>query len=325
MSAISSIEWTDRTWNPVRGCSVISPGCVNCYAMKQAHRFSGVGKPYECLTKQTNAGPQWTGKIATIDKALLEPLSWRRPARVFVNSMSDLFHEDVPEAFIEKVFAVMAIASAHTFQILTKRAYRMRKWLEKNSTGGRIFHVAQQIDPKRHGADSGAWPLPNVWLGVSVEDQKRADERIPQLVKTPAAIRFISAEPLLGPLLLDNGEASWLTCRANCTPNADDEYEGNPCLSVMATGKCFHGIDWVIVGGESGQGARSFDIDWARLIVKQCREAEVPCFVKQLGSRPWRPGHTTEEGLRDLKDHKGGDMAEWPDDLRVRELPAVRV
>ena len=138
MSALSSIEWTDRTWNPVRGCSVISPGCVNCYAMKQAHRFSGAGKPYDGLTKLTKAGPQWTGVVRPVESALLEPLSWRKPARVFVNSMSDLFHEDVPDEFIDRVFAVMALAPQHTFQILTKRPERMLAVAAADAGGGAV-------------------------------------------------------------------------------------------------------------------------------------------------------------------------------------------
>lgn len=187
MSATSSIEWTatvhpdgtvtpGKTWNPVRGCSIVSPGCVNCYAMKQAHRFSGQGKPYEGLTKLTSAGPQWTGQVRTVDAALLEPLKWRTPARVFVNSMSDLFHEDVPDEFIDRVFAVMALAP-HTFQILTKRPERMCRYMTTGNRRECVERAVERIRPSRppahwyHVSDASltmsVWPLPNVWLGFS--------------------------------------------------------------------------------------------------------------------------------------------------------------
>ena len=342
MSAISKIEWTDRTWNPVRGCSIVSPGCVNCYAMKQAHRFSWPSKrdpltgateepggPYEGLTKQTKAGPQWTGQIRTVDAALLEPLSGRKPARVFVNSMSDLFHEGVPDEFIDRVFAVMALPpdsvsrlgvheGTHTFQILTKRAERMRAYISTPDRPDIVKLAASRLirESGRYWGTPYEWPLPNVWLGVSAEDQQRADERIPYLTETPAALRFVSAEPLRGPIDFSS-----------------------PVLEV----DCADTIDWVIVGGESGPGSRPFDIAWARSIVQQCRAAGVPTFVKQLGSVPvmdeaeWR-----SEGMRLLNarndkrapagtvplrlgDRKGGDMDWWPVDLRVREFPRTAV
>lgn len=316
MSAISSIEWTDRTWNPTRGCSVISPGCVNCYAMKQAHRFSGEGKAYEGLTKLTKAGPQWTGKIRTVESALLEPLSWRKPALVFVNSMSDLFHEDVADEFIDKVFAVMALADRHTFQILTKRPERMRDYLSKPDgttdefrIGGKVFkfptEAERRITQRMHECEwlprngrsyprwANQWPLPNVWLGVSVENQHFADARIPELVNTPAAVRFLSLEPLL-------------------------EH-----VDLMAESHFFRNfVHWVIVGGESGPGARPTDLAWIRSIVQQCHAAGVACFVKQLGADPFE---SYSDGSRfvdvRLTDRKGGDIAEFPEELRVREFP----
>ncbi len=329
MSALSSIEWTDRTWNPVRGCSIVSPGCIHCYAMKFAHRFSGAGKAYEGLTKQTKAGPQWTGKIRLVEDALLEPLKWRKPQRIFVNSMSDLFHEGVPDEFIDRVFAVMALCDGtrssgrhHTFQILTKRPERMRRYL---SDADAPFRVNAQIvrivmggyTPIRNGCDwtPQPWPLPNVWLGVSCEDQQRADERIPLLLQTPAAVRFVSAEPLLGPIRFDS-------------PLLEADSEGN--------------IDWVIVGGESGPGARPCDVAWIRSIVDECAECSVPVFVKQLGSVPvmdgeqWAHLHPTPllsarnskhgiDGLVPLAlgSSKGGDPSEWAAYLRVREFPSV--
>ena len=164
----SSIQWTDATWNPVRGCSIVSPGCTNCYAMKQAHRFNGLGQPYEGLTRLTSKGPVWTGTIRLVPEALDQPLRWRRPRRIFVNSMSDLFHEDVPEDFLIATFGAMFMANQHIYQILTKRPERMCRFL----------------------TDAGQWvsnPRRNIWLGVSCEDQATADERIPLLLQTPAA------------------------------------------------------------------------------------------------------------------------------------------
>jgi protein gp37 len=277
--------------------------------MKQAHRFSGAGKAYEGLTKQTKAGPQWTGKVVPVESVLLEPLSWGKPRRVFVNSMSDLFHEDVPTRFIDRVFAVMALCPQHVFQILTKRPERMRQYVAQvldRKCVTRIAIAAERIRPG--GAHTPEWlrnhayqpasevspPLPNVWLGVSVENQQYADERIPLLLQTPAALRFISAEPLLGPLDLQ------------------------PAVRYAP-------IDWVIVGGESGPGARPFDLAWARSIVQQCQAAGVACFVKQVGAKPVFEGTPVGvfEGY-DYEDPKGGDPSEWPEDLRVREFPGVR-
>jgi protein gp37 len=340
VSTTSSIEWTDKTWNPVRGCSVISPGCVNCYAMKQAHRFSGPGKAYAGLTKMTKAGPQWTGAIRTVDDALRAPLSWRKPARVFVNSMSDLFHEDVPFDFVCSVFGVMAKASRHTFQILTKRPARMREWFAWVDDLG--------LGPDGKSRDRGMkyfdhdyrWPLPNVWLGVSVEDQKRADERIPLLLQTPAAVRFISAEPLLGALRIEN----YLRCDVCKSRYGTHDCQNDALVAVGEPGPCPYGpfVDWVIVGGESGPGARPFDVAWARSIVAQCKAAGVASFVKQLGSVALVPsGRRTHFDYRFVKraegrrfkeydgehwqmntaDRKGGDPLEWPADLRVRQFP----
>ena len=308
MSATTSIQWTDKTWNPIRGCSVVSPGCVNCYAMKMAHRFSKPGMAFAGLTKQTKAGPQWTGEIQLVEGALLEPLSWKKPQRVFVNSMSDLFHEDVPDEFIERVFSVMALAEQHTFQILTKRPERMRAWF-----AARRFDVkgAAILQTEQTGECLYAhpWPLPNVWIGVSCEDQQRANERITLLLQIPAAIRFISAEPLIGAIDLE----------VVPIPDRSPHFWAAPAL------------DWVIIGGESGPGARPFDLQWARTLITQCRDAHVPVFCKQIGSRPTRrvmygpatfePDQTVHIEPVQIHDRKGGDMSEWPKDLRVRQFP----
>jgi len=307
----------------VRGCSRVSEGCGNCYAEKIAARFSDVGKPFHGFA---DIGPRagdarWTGKVELLRDKLDEPLSWRKPARVFVNSMSDLFHEKLTDHEIARVFAVMAQAKRHTFQVLTKRPERALNFFMRVSlVDAPAFLV---------GATGGTWPLPNVWLGVSVEDQKTADERIPILLQMPAAIRFVSYEPALGPV--EHGR--FLT---RCRYAATDHFRCCDAYPHMVVG-----LDWVIVGGESGPGARPFDIAWARSVVEQCKAAGVACFVKQLGARPVHelPGDgptgqfRSRDGVREyartihtlpLRDRKGGDPSEWPEDLRVREFPEAR-
>lgn len=292
MAENTKIEWTDATWSPTVGCSVVSPGCTNCYAMKLAARLGRMGvAKYAGLTEPSKAGPVWNGVVRLDDKALSLPLRWRKPRRIFVNSMSDLFHEALPDEVIDKVFAVMALAPQHTFQVLTKRAQRMRDYMLNASRELRVL-LAAKLDPATH---DDIWPLPNLWLGVSVERQQEADERIPALLDTPAAVRFLSCEPLLGPIDLTS-----------------ISYGGN----MRDTSDC---LDWVIVGGESGPNARPFDLAWARSIVAQCRNAGTACFVKQLGSNPTLHGY--RESVMPLNDRKGGDISEFPEDLRVREFP----
>lgn len=256
MADKTGIEWTDATWNPIRGCSRVSEGCRNCYAETVAGRFSGPGLPYEELIAK---GGQWNGNITLVPKMLDQPLRWRRPRRIFVNSMSDLFHENVPFHFIDEVFYKMRAAHWHTFQVLTKRPQRMIEWADSSYN--------------RHTDILGGWdgknPLPNVWLGVSVEDQKTADERIPLLLQTPAAVRWISAEPLLGPIDL------WA---------AGMKLNGK--LDRQSGERRF--IDWVVVGGESGKNARPMHPDWARSLRDQCKTAGVPFLFKQWGE--WLEG-----------------------------------
>jgi protein gp37 len=254
----TGISWTDRTWNPVRGCSLVSPGCTNCYAMKLAHRFSGKGQPYEGLTRTTEHGPVWTGKIREVgDDALMAPSSWRKPARIFVNSMSDLFHESVSADFLLDVFDVMVHSPQHTFQILTKRPERMRDFMESMCLG------------------TGNDPPNNIWLGVSVENQKTADERLPLLIQTPAATRFVSAEPLLE--LVNFFE--WL---------GPFGPEGSLQAPAM--------LDWAIVGGESGPVYRDCDPGWIELVAWQFRRTGVPVWVKQdAGRRSGQQGRLSDE------------------------------
>jgi len=321
--ADSSIEWTDAVWNPVRGCSKVSAGCTNCYAMKQAHRFSGPGQPYEGLTHVVKGkGPQWTGAVRTVPEMLERPLRWRKPRRVFVNSMSDLFHPDVPDEFVDQVFAVMALTPQHTYQILTKRPERMAHYFLPIGQTNRSDWVWVQMASilNRHRLAYPEWPLPNVWLGTSVEDQAAADERIPHLLRCPAAVRFLSCEPLLGPVDLRKlTKGDYTAHPAGAEVYTLEGMYAIPDHDWDAPGR----IDWVIPGGESGPGARPCDVEWIRGLVQQCRAAGVAPFVKQLGAEAY-----TSDGLGpqflDLRDPKGGDPSEWPEDLRVREFPQLQ-
>lgn len=284
MSDNSAIEWTDATWQPITGCSVLTPGCTNCYAMKLAGTRLRNHQSRAGLTIDTKAGPVWNGEVRFNEQWLLQPLAWRKPRRIFVCAHGDLFHENIPDEWIDKVFAVMALAPQHTFQVLTKRAKRMREYLSArdgmgNSAICRAINLVPNGLGNRHGALS--FPLPNVWLGVSTERQQEADERIPELLATPAAVRFISAEPLLGPIDLTLIHARhWaLTQHMNALTGTH-----NPSLTGMAPKAI---LDWVIVGGESGPDARPMHPDWARSLRDQCAAAYVPFFFKQWGV--WAP------------------------------------
>lgn len=258
---MTKIEWTHglngmvgRTWNPVAGCTVISPGCTNCYAMRMAARINKMtpGSHYEGLTKIVNGNPVWTGKTAKApDHIFTAPLKWKKPSLVFVNSMSDLFHDDMPDEWIDRVFDIIEKTPQHIYQVLTKRPIRMRDYMK-----GRYGQHRQK----------------NLWLGVSVEDQYRADERIPLLLDTPAAVRFISAEPLL-----DGVNFNQYLHDSDCSILSHEV-----CTCCEPREEC---IDWVIIGGESGPGKRPVDLRWMRSIRDQCQAAGVPLFVKQIDKR----------------------------------------
>lgn len=465
MGRQSNIEWTEHTWNPIRGCTRVSAGCEHCYAERIAARFSGPGMPYEGLAEMTPPGPRWTGEVRLVEEKLAEPLSWREPAMVFVDSMSDLFHEGLTDEQIAVVFGVMAACPQHTFQVLTKRPERMQSLLSDAgfparvdlmkhvavagrieevfaaerfeaiegwpgywvTTKGRVFsdhkgerremtpmsggqgHARVMLyrgeetgrplihhlvlgafdrprvgdeqcchidgnptnnalwnlrwgtqssnwdDSKRHGTRrrysklteaqveelraasaagvSGAelgrrygisdtqarniatgrqwappheptWPLPGVWLGVSVEDQATADERIPVLLDTPAAVRFVSCEPLLGPINL----------RLAFGPHVGLPHgkAHRPC--------CPGSLDWVIAGGESGPGARPMDPAWPRALRDECQAAGVPFFFKSWGA--WAP---LSEPIDDGRDHPtakldGATMCRYGKKAAGREL-----
>lgn len=377
MGEKTGIAWTEATWNPLAGCSRVSEGCRHCYAERMAWRLVNmapdrVSSPYFGLVSMGQESnfkePRWSGEVRLVESALDRPLRWRTPRRIFVNSMSDLFHEKAPDEWIDRIFAVMALAPQHHFQVLTKRPERMLAYLtaplvdRKVWWAGRPMAQARGWDmydrvpvPSPCGGPGGigikSWPLPNVWLGVSVEDQATADARIPLLLQTPAAVRWVSYEPALGPVNLGLGR--WV--RLPRTVRSDIPFkdlwavpgvymaESNPhgALSVRSTGGTLIGIkpdeferlpslDWIVVGGESGPGARPFDLAWARSAIAQCRAAGVPCFVKQLGSRPcgrwgYVPYPAGAYGIGDfhvLRNRKGADPSEWPADLRVREYPS---
>jgi protein gp37 len=298
MSEHSSIEWTDATWNPLVGCSRVSQGCTNCYAERHAYRFARQrGSVYEGTAKLVNGKPTFTGRVNLNERALDAPLRWARPRRIFVNSMSDLFHENVTDETIDRIFAVMALAPHHTFQVLTKRPDRMRRWFAETFLTGearefktenrhrQVLDEAERIAlgpigdsdrlwtaDGRHLSHVQPWPLPNVWLGVSVENQEAADERIPLLRRTPAAVRFLSCEPLLGPINI----RPWLVCE-------DCECDESPLDDVAVNACGYPRVDWVIAGGESGPSARPMHPDWVRSLRDQCAAANVPFFFKQWG------------------------------------------
>lgn len=299
----TGIQWTDATWNPTTGCDRVSPGCDNCYALTMASRLKRMGQ----AKYQADGDPRTSGfgfGVAVHADTLDQPLRWTRPRRIFVNSMSDLFHDKVPDDFIAHVFAVMAMAPLHTFQVLTKRHARMRSLLNSDAfwvrVGGfgngyafdRVRGLYRTAGPMALTSDSTpvhwrcARPLPNVWLGVSAEDQKWADIRIPALSETPAAVRFVSAEPLIGPIRLHSAHGYPDRIRP----------------------------DWLVIGGESGRNARRMDFAWAQDLVWQCRSAGITPFVKQLGSvlgQEWGAGS------------HGADWDVWPESIRVREFPAA--
>lgn len=316
MSLNSSIEWCDATWNPVRGCVKISPGCARCYASTFAERWRGVpGHAYE-----------QGFDLRLVPEKLQEPLKWKKPQRVFVNSMSDLFQDGVPDQFIIDVFGIMVLAHWHTFQVLTKRPERMLKFLydgdhgiikqfvELQQNGGMSTrNVFAALSMKHRDGIPLQWPAPNIHIGVSAENQKYLDERFVPLAQIHGLgwKTFASLEPLLGPIDFgfdtpEMGILSWL--------RDYDFSDGGPSRA----------IDWCIVGGESGPGARPFNVQWAFDVVEQCRAAGIACFVKQLGSKPYDVGAMPriprlEAGQK--RDSRNGNMEFWDPGLRVREFP----
>ncbi|MFJ7525187.1 DUF5131 family protein [Streptomyces griseus] len=408
--SVSKIEWTEQTWNPTTGCDRISPGCDNCYALTMAKRLKGMGS----AKYQTDGDPRTSGPgfgITNHPDTLTEPLRWKKPRKVFVNSMSDLFHARVPRDFLAQVFAVMAATPQHTYQILTKRPERAARILgggcKCGHPNGEHFRASMEWAATSHsptyvpGLEHGiyhrsGWPLPNVWIGTSVENQKYADLRIPALLKTPAAVRFLSCEPLLGPVDLSPWLPPISPMPVNDAPQTWDEWtwpnwvpaevrnaiedfwgaaqgrsprdwmrnmheQGAPAFGATlrmndgfgpkpskVTGRFVHAwnnigrlvlgdnpnrtfaytsfgsttrrnsqpLDWVIVGGESGPGARAFAPAWAADVAKTASDAGVATFIKQLGAVWARDNNAS--------DTKGGNPDDWPVELRVREYPQAQ-
>ena len=327
MSDGTGISWADATWSPLVGCTKVSAGCANCYIDRtppfriEGRHFtescpecSGLGgfAAVACAGRVEVAPPcltcQGTGRVRSHaigsttgvrlhPERLDQPLRWRRPRRIFVNSLSDLFHQDVPDEYIADVFAVMARTPHHTYQVLTKRHGRMRSLLSSGDFADRVGWVSMTSAP---------WPLPNLWLGVSVEDQATADLRIPALLGTPAAVRWISAEPLLGPVDL-SGLMQCFRCKTTHKFGPCDPMGRPSPYGVLSK----RHIDWVVVGGESGPGARPMHPDWARSLRDQCQAARTPFLFKQAGSVLAREWGCTG---------KGTDPNEWPESF-PREYP----
>lgn len=290
MADNTDIEWTDATWNPITGCSIVSPGCTNCYAMALAGTRLKNHESRKGLTKQVNGKHVWTGEVRFNAQWLDQPLRWSKPRMIFVCAHGDLFAEGVPDEWLDQIFAVMALCPQHTFQVLTKRPERMREYVKtlpaRSGAVGKwaAWHWGAQdpdllYDQVAYAVFSS---LPNVWLGVSVEDQRRADERIPILLDTPAAIRWVSAEPLLGELRLSGASEDrkrtwdWLTgMNGIMHPDGPDFDYGSK-------------LDWVVAGGESGP----MHPDWARALRDQCASAGVPFMFKQWGE--WVPRRAAE-------------------------------
>ena len=374
MSGETAIQWTHppgyrgATWNPVVGCRHASPGCLNCYAEVMARRIATMGtKPsvrYLQVVKKDAAGAPraaWNGDFVTVPELLTAPMETRTPTCWFVNSMSDLFGEGVSDEYIAAVFAIMAATPHHRYQILTKRSERLPGWFEWVAKNGfnhanvgnvlgscaraELYKIADELG-RNFDNPTARWPLENVHLGVSVENQEWANKRVGDLIRAPAVVRFLSIEPQLGPVDVDEAvERVTGTRQYGC--DGAHRGSGQPgCpkdLHHHHDSRCRFPIDWVIVGGESGSGARGFQVKWIRDILEQCHGHGVPVFVKQLGAVPlmdeseWREMDPRPRLARHdvdgapagmvtlrLRDHaKGGDMEEWPLDLHVREFPTV--
>lgn len=324
MGSTTEIAWTDSTWNPMTGCTPASPGCNACYA-KATH-----DKRHKAKLAGKKLPPQYLrpfSEVQCFPERLDVPLRWKKPRHVFVCSTGDLFHKDVPFDFIDRVWAVMLLSPRHTYQVLTKRPERMLEYLRGADLYDRVLRVAGCIRDESRGKERGDLsrvgisnpariPARWIWLGVTVEDQQRAVERIPRLLQVPAAVRFLSCEPLLESVWIHETFFHADRCHAECAyPSA--------CRGVGGGG-----IDWVICGGESGPRARPFDLSWARSLRDQCAEAGVPFFMKQMGRRPRETILPTplscECSQIRFQDLDGRGPEEWPEDLRVREMPEVR-
>lgn len=367
----TGIAWTDATANVAVGCDAISPGCANCYAARLAATRLKHTETYKGLAVMTESGkPQWTGNVRLVLKAMKTVLGWQKPRRIFLTAQGDPFHEGFTDEHIAAMFGLMAACPQHTFQVLTKRADRMLEWFDRMSKNERKCTAVSLSALANMGLKfrypyprfTDRWPLRNVWLGVTVETQSMADERIPLLMKCPAEIRFLSCEPLLEPVVLPTSALGrhFLQCRSDhddpeqsyCTGCTGDPRDYSLTNDEQCDAEWSPSIDWVIIGGESGPRARVFDVEWARALVRQCKDKDTACFVKQLGANPidsrvaevldpqgnvafaGKPDSLEVESARRdgqvvrpqrllLEHSHGGDMNEksWPDELKVRQFP----
>lgn len=299
----TKIEWCEETWNPITGCTPISEGCQNCYAKRMANRLRGrCGYPAD-----------EPFKVTLHKDRLEEPLRWKKPRRVFVGSMGDLFHEDVPDEFIYEIWDVMVQSKQHTFLVLTKRPDRMKSFIEKVMCNRMGYALTFGGTPE--GKKARKWaqkPVQNVWLGVTAENQRRADERIPILLQIPAAVRFVSVEPMLGPVDLtqiDIGGNVWINSLTG------DCKSYNPYGGWWKINESKNKLDWVICGGETGPSARPMHPDWARSLRNQCQEAGVSYFFKQWGEY-CSPSQMPPDTFRDWDIQHGTEI--WDDEPRWR-------
>ncbi|MEH1996580.1 phage Gp37/Gp68 family protein [Nostoc sp.] len=303
----TNIQWCDETWNVIVGCSRVSgsPGCARCYAAKAAK------SPRLQQFPQYQAVGKWDGTVEFVKFQLIKPLYWKKPKRIFVCSMADLFHANVPDEWIHQVMAVVALSPQHTFQILTKRPERMKEYFSQQSLWIKWYEAAKDflwdaisekfgglINLQQYFIDQ-PFPLSNVWLGTSTENQQMANKRIPILLQIPAAVRFLSCEPLLEEIDFRQGGA--------IQKLISDDYEWELVNED---------IQWIVVGGESGPNSRPCHIEWLESIVQQCHAAKTSVFVKQLGANAIFGGQRFK-----TRDKKGGDIEEFPQELQVREFP----
>ncbi len=322
----TGIEWTDETWNTIVGCSRISEGCKNCYAATAANsaRLQQFWQYQEVK--------DWNGQVVFVENQLMKPFEWKKPKRIFVCSMSDLFHENIPDewrdgvaaALRHRIFSVIALNPRHTFQILTKRPNQMRDYLQgakqrirrASVDMGRKFNLPYELWESYETCQFD-WPLKNVWVGVTAENQKAASERIPVLLRTPAALRFISFEPLLEPISLQ------LVPMASTTLPQRWEDAQQEVVKVIEEVEALPFLDWAIIGGESGKNARACHIEWIRHLVKQCQVLEIPVFVKQLGTNVIDGTQGLAGSHRiPFRNRKAADISEWSEDLVIQEFPS---
>lgn len=308
---------------------MVSPGCSHCYAMVQAARFSGPGMPFEGFVRRRGKGhlPVWTDKFSVLPENLADPVSWQKPERIFVNSMSDLWHDGTPELFIRAVFATVAVTGRHTYQFLTKRADRMEEFTrsltdanahEALLEAARAYGVRRVVEALEASTGRVSWPLGNAEMGVSAETQEWADARLPHLARTVARRRFVSLEPLLGPVSIARwlpGGADVSACEVCHAPQAVGELAPvcDACGALLPKP-----VDVAIIGGESGWKARVCEIEWIQALVAELQAADTAPFVKQVGARP-----SINRVMLRLESRKGGDPYEWPDDIQVREWPGA--